>query len=121
MSIYGDIILDHYENPRNYKKLTNPSASVHVNNPLCGDELDIDVVVEIDKVIDIGFSGKGCAISTASASLLTDFVKGKTKDEILALNRDSVLGLLHIDLTPNRLKCALLALEGIQKAITKEI
>lgn len=117
MSIYEEIILDHYNNPRNNTKLKNPSAEIHVDNPLCGDSLDFEISVEGEKIKEIGFTGEGCAISIASASLLSEHVKGKTKDEVLKIDKDNVVGLLNIELSPNRLKCALLAWEGIQKLV----
>ncbi len=117
MSIYGDIILDHYNFPRNNTKLTNPSAKIHVDNPLCGDSLDLEMVEKEGKIEQIGFTGKGCAISIASASILSEHVKGKTKEEVLKIDKDNVVGLLNIELSPNRLKCALLAWEGIQKIV----
>jgi nitrogen fixation NifU-like protein len=115
MSIYGDIILDHYNFPRNNIKLAKPSAHIHVDNPLCGDSLDMEIVEKNGRIREIGFTGQGCAISIASASLLTEFVKGKTKDEVLKIDKDNVVGLLNIELSPNRLKCALLAWEGMIK------
>ncbi len=115
MSIYEEIILDHYNNPRNNKKLKNPSAKIHVDNPLCGDSLDMEILEEDGKITEVGFTGTGCAISIASASLLSEFIKGKSKDEIQKIDKDSVVGLLNIELSPNRLKCALLAWEGFIK------
>ncbi len=117
MSIYGDIILDHYHNPRNFKKLEKATAKVHVDNPLCGDSIDIAIYEKKGLVGDIGFVGQGCAISLASASLLTEYIKGKSKSEIKKIDPDFVLGLLHIELSPNRIKCALLPWEGIMKLL----
>lgn len=117
MSIYGDIILDHYNFPRNNTKLENPTAHVHVDNPLCGDSLDMEIVEENGIIRQIGFTGQGCAISIASASLLTEHVLGKTKDEVRKIDKDNVVGLLNIELSPNRLKCALLAWEGVMKLV----
>ena len=77
MSIYGDIILDHYQFPRNNTKLEHPTHMVHVSNPLCGDEIDMEAIVEKGVLTEIGFHGQGCAISVASASLLTEYAKGK--------------------------------------------
>jgi nitrogen fixation NifU-like protein len=119
MSIYGDIILDHYHNPRNNKKLTNPTATVHVDNPLCGDSLDMELIVDKGTVKEVGFSGEGCAISIASASLLSEHIKGKTIKDILPIDPDFVLRLVNIELSPNRLKCALLPWEGIMKLVKK--
>ena len=117
MSIYSEIILDHYNYPRNNKKLVNPSAKVHVDNPLCGDSLDMEITEEKGKVKEIGFTGQGCAISIASASLLLEYVKGKNVTEITSLTKDNVIGLLNIELSPNRLKCALLPWEALMKLV----
>lgn len=117
MSIYEDIILDHYNFPRNNTKLKNPSATIHVDNPLCGDSLDMEIEEQSGRIRNIGFTGQGCAISIASASLLTEYVRGKTKEEVRKLDKDNVVGLLNIELSPNRLKCALLAWEGVMKLI----
>jgi nitrogen fixation NifU-like protein len=119
MSIYGDIILDHYHYPRNKKKLKKPTKSIHVDNPLCGDSLDMEVKESGGKITDIGFEGEGCAISMASASLLSEFVKGKPVTEITSLSKDTVIRLLNIELSPNRLKCALLPWEGLIKLVNK--
>ncbi len=119
MSIYGDIILDHYHYPRNKKKLDKPTKTVHVDNPLCGDSLDMEIKVSGGKITEIGFSGEGCAISLASASLLTEYVKGKSVSKITSINKDNVIGLLNIELSPNRLKCALLPWEGLIKLVNK--
>ena len=118
MSIYGDIILDHYENPRNNNVLKNPSNSAHVDNPLCGDSLDMQATIKKGVLKDVGFTGQGCAISLASASILTEYAKGKKIKDLTSLTSNDVIGLLHIELTPNRLKCALLAWEGLMKLIT---
>jgi nitrogen fixation NifU-like protein len=119
MSIYGDIILDHYHYPRNNKKLEKSTNHVHVDNPLCGDALDMEIIEEKGKVKEIGFHGQGCAVSIASASLLTEYAKGKDIKEIQQINKDFVVGLLNIELSPNRLKCALLPWEGLIKLVNK--
>ena len=117
MSLYSDIILDHYQFPRNNTKLKKSSAQIHVDNPLCGDSLDMEILEKDGKIKEIGFTGEGCAISIASASLLTEYVKGKSKDEISKIDKDNVVGLLNIELSPNRLKCALLAWEALIKLV----
>lgn len=116
-SIYQEIILDHYRAPRNNTHLSNPSASIAVSNPLCGDKLVMEIIEENGVITDIGFTGQGCAISQASASLLTEYVKGKTKDNLLKLDKDFILNMLGIELSPNRLKCALLSLEALKKIL----
>ncbi len=80
--LYQTMILDHNKNPRNFGHLDEPTATAEGHNPLCGDEVTVELVVEGDQVVDVGFTGSGCAISTASASLMTEFVKGKTLKEV---------------------------------------
>lgn len=115
MSIYADIILDHYQSPRNNRTLTHPMVSIDVDNPLCGDKLHFESTFKNGKLQEIGFTGEGCAISIASASMLTEYAKGKSIRDLEHLSKDEVLGLLHIELTPNRMKCALLSWEGLVK------
>lgn len=119
MSIYQDIIMDHYRFPRNKGKLDNPTNSLDLNNPLCGDKLHMEIQEKDGILQDIAYTGEGCAISMASASMLSEYVKGKTTEELFQLDKDTVLELLGIELTPNRLKCALLALEGLHKVLVK--
>lgn len=119
MEIYQDIILDHYRNPRNFKAIPSCPCHGEAKNPTCGDRLAIDVSVKNGVIDDIGFQGVGCAISQAAASLLTEHVKGKSLDRALALGPKDVLGLLGVTLSPTRMKCALLSLETLKKAIKK--
>lgn len=116
MSIYQDVILDHYRAPRNFGKINHPSVSSTFDNPSCGDRIQVDIVLEKNKIAQIKFSGQGCAISTAAASLLTEYVKGKSPDLLQELDRAFMIRLLGIELSPNRIKCALLPLEAITKA-----
>lgn len=118
MSIYGDIILDHYQFPRNNKKIEHPTHTVHVSNPLCGDEIDMEAIITDGILTEIGFYGQGCAISVASASLLTEYAKNKQVSELKTLSTDDVLKMLNVELSPNRMKCGLLAWEGLIKLIT---
>jgi len=117
MSIYADMILDHYQNPRNNSSIKGATAKVDLDNPLCGDKLHMELREEDGVIHEIGFTGEGCAISIASASMLTEHAKGKTKKELLEISVDDVLGLLNIELTPNRMKCALLSWEGLRKLL----
>ncbi len=117
MSIYQDVILEYYRNPRNFGHLKHHTAKVSVNNPLCGDTIQMELAINDGIVTDIAYSGTGCAISQASASMLTEQVKGKSKESLENLDKDFVLGMLGIELSPNRLKCALLSLEALKKAI----
>jgi len=118
MTLYHDLIMDHYRNPRNFdckNRICSTSSSRH--NPSCGDKIDINVKIVDNTIVDICFDGFGCALSTASASMLTEYVKGKSIDEVNKLNKEFVVNLLGIEVTPIRLKCALLPLETIQDAI----
>lgn len=117
-TIYKDIILDHYKNPRNFGKISQPSASYSLANSACGDKITIDLLVASGKITGIKFSGEGCAISIASASLLCESVKGKKTVEIMRMTVTNILELIKINLSPTRVKCALLPLEVLQKAIS---
>jgi nitrogen fixation protein NifU and related proteins len=117
MSIYQEIILDHYQFPHNHGVLPDPDAQCSLANPTCGDSLRMTINLHDTRISDCKFDGQACAISTASASLLTDFVQQKTIDEVMELTAQDILTLLNIELSPIRLKCALLPLEGIQTAL----
>ncbi|HEX9435926.1 MAG TPA: SUF system NifU family Fe-S cluster assembly protein [Candidatus Limnocylindria bacterium] len=115
--LYRDYILDHYKNPRNYGELEGATHHYHDTNPLCGDEITMFLLVGEDgRVQDVHFTGRGCAISQASASILTDEVKGKTLDELKGFDRDHVLNNLGITISPARIKCALLSLKALKGA-----
>ncbi len=120
MSLYQDLILDHYRNPRNQGVLKAPTHLAAANNPTCGDRLEMQLSVKNGIIADVKFSGSGCAISQASASLLSEFVKGKTIAEASALDTSGLLALLGVSLSPNRLKCALLSLETFSKAVNSK-
>ena len=115
--IYKDIILDYYRNPRNYGELPDPDVRAKDSNPLCGDIIEMQLKIREGKIDDIRFTGKGCAISQASASMLTEVVKGKTLEEVKAMGKPDVLELLGIDPGPTRIKCALLGLKVLKLAI----
>ena len=117
LDIYRDYILQHYRSPRNRGRLEDPDICYEDRNPLCGDEVHIDVRLEDGRIAEVRFEGRGCAISQASASILTGKVQGKTLDEVLALGREDVLGWLKIPLSPLRIKCAMLALKVLQAGI----
>lgn len=120
-NFYRENILDHYKNPKNFGKIKNPDFSSEENNPLCGDKIGMQIKCNVQnskrRINDIKFYGEGCAISVASASMLTEKVKGKTIKEVRKLKTDDILNLLGIELTPTRLKCALLPLEVLHKTI----
>ncbi len=112
--MYRDYILDHFKNPRNHGQIERPDISYSDSNPVCGDEIRIDMKLEDGRVSDIRFSGRGCAISTASASILTETIKGLSLDDVKKLGRKEMLEMLGIPLTPVRVKCALLALKAVK-------
>ena len=135
-ALYQELILDHYRRPRNKGTLEKADASVDVKNPLCGDEIGLQVAFEGDCVCDLKFSGRGCSISQASASMMTQLVKGKSTEEIDAIRkqfRDLVLGtpsgdesrlgslraLSGVSRFPARVKCALLAWNALESALAE--
>lgn len=116
--MYREHILDHYKHPRNFGVVNEPSVDHEANNPLCGDQIRLTFKVNAnDEVEDVKFTGRGCAISQASASLLTSRVKGKPLSEIKGIDRDQVVQMLGIPISPVRLKCALLSLAVLREGI----
>ncbi len=108
--LYREQILDHYKRPRNYGSLDDPTFTHTGENPVCGDEITIDVQLDADDRIEaIAFRGDGCAISQAAASLLTGELEGMSVDELYALDRDDMIDLLGVEISPMRIKCAVLA------------
>lgn len=136
-ALYQEMILDHYRRPRNKGTLERADASVEMKNPLCGDEIELQVAFDGDSVSDLRFSGRGCSISQASASMMTQLVKGKSSEEIGALKkqfRDLMLGnapaaddaqlgslraLSGVARFPARVKCALLAWNALETAMAE--
>ena len=117
-SMYQENILDHYKNPRNAGKIQNASVHHHEYNPLCGDELDMFLVIDKNKKIaDVKIHARGCAISVASASMLTEHIKGRSIHELEKMTKDDILEMLGIPLSPVRLKCALLSLDTLKNSI----
>lgn len=118
MTVYKEIILEHHKHPRNKGEIDDATASSKADNPLCGDKIKMTIKIEKGTIEDIKFFGEGCAIMTASASLLTEHLKGKKKEVLRKMNSSDMLKLLEIDLSPNRMKCALLPLEAAHKLLT---
>ena len=116
-SLYKEIILDHSRNPRNFGHLANFTNSTSLHNPFCGDRIRIDMRQEEERITDIMFSGHGCALSMASASLLTEFVKGKELSVMKEITPDNHLEKLGIEVGAVRMKCVMLPLEVLKKIL----
>ncbi len=115
--LYREYILEHYKHPHNWGTLEHADLEAQDLNPLCGDELHVQLALDSDgKVAEVAFDGHGCAISQASASMLSDEIKGMAPDELLKLDRNSVLDLLGIDISATRMKCAMLSLKVVKAA-----
>ncbi|MBV9708720.1 MAG: SUF system NifU family Fe-S cluster assembly protein [Chloroflexi bacterium] len=114
---YREYILDHYRNPRNYGKLEHPTVHSEDVNPLCGDQLGMDLLVEGDHVTAIRFQGRGCAISQAAASMLSEMVEGKTVEEVVQLGKEDILDALGVPISPARMKCAFLSLRVLHRGL----
>ncbi|MDW7640779.1 MAG: iron-sulfur cluster assembly scaffold protein, partial [Nitrosarchaeum sp.] len=116
--IYHEMIIDYSRNPINYGKIENPDVTFHDSNPLCGDSIDIDMKINDNKISDIKFHGKGCAICMACSSVLTEISKGKTIDEVRNITKHDVLSELGLEhLQAVRIKCALLSLKVLKSAL----
>ena len=115
--MYQEQILDHFKSPRNHGKIEKPSVHHHEYNPLCGDQLDFYLIIKDNKVADVKFIGKGCAISQASASMLSEQIKGQSIEKIEKLTKENILEMLGIELSPVRLKCALLSLDTVKNSV----
>lgn len=113
--LYREIILEHWQHPQNFGIIKNADFDVSDNNPLCGDQIRLTGKIENGKLTKIAFSGEGCAISRASASLFTEEIKGESLKEIKKKKDTDVLELLGIELTPARTKCALLIFNTLKK------
>jgi nitrogen fixation NifU-like protein len=119
---YKEYILDHYRNPRNFGALDAPDATAEDLNPLCGDRIRFDLQIDADgRVSDVKFSGKGCAISQASASMLSESLKGEKLEDVARLSQERVLENVGIGISPARMKCAMLGLKVVKSAALGEI
>jgi nitrogen fixation NifU-like protein len=117
--LYRDYILEHYRRPHNFGPLDQPSVTREGANPLCGDRITLQLAVKDGVVQEVGFTGRGCAISQASASLLTDEIKGKSLEQVADFGADDLLDLLGIDISPARLKCAMLSHDTLRGALSE--
>ena len=118
---YREVILDHYKNPHHYGVLADADAQAEGQNPLCGDEVSVSIRFGRDgeTIEAIGFEGRGCAISQAATSMLTDIVRGRTASEVAALPKEEILAEVGIPLTPVRMKCAILGLGVVKVALNR--
>ncbi len=112
---YRDFILDHYRNPRNFGHLERADVHAEDLNPLCGDQIRMELALDDGIVKDVRFSGKGCAISQAAASMLTERVKGMKLSDVVKLSKDAVLEDVGIGISPTRMKCAMLGLRVLRE------
>ena len=116
--IYHEMIVDYSRNPTNYGEIENHDVTFHDSNPLCGDSIDIDMKIDDNKITDIKFHGKGCAICMACSSVLTEITKGKSIDDARNIEKNDVLGELGLEhLQAVRIKCALLSLKVLKSAL----
>lgn len=115
--IYSEMILEHYKNPMNFGEMSNPDIESYEDNPICGDRIKMQFKLNGKKIEDVKFSGDGCAISIASASMLTSKIKGKNLSEVKKIAKEDVFKLLGIKLTAARVKCALLPLKVLKMSL----
>lgn len=116
--LYVEEILEHFRHPRNYGELSPADVKTKDSNPLCGDVIEMTVKIDNEnRVEDIRFKGQGCAISQASASMLTETIKGKPLDELVKIGKQDILTMLGIEVGPTRLKCALLSLKVLKTGL----
>jgi nitrogen fixation NifU-like protein len=117
MDLYREEILDHYKHPHHFGHLEGADLCFRDSNPFCGDEITLELKVEDGRVTDAAFSGHGCAISRASASMMTDEIIGKSVEELRGWQKEDILDLLGIEVGPVRLKCALLSYKALLGAV----
>jgi nitrogen fixation NifU-like protein len=121
MNLYRELLMDHYRHPRNYGKLSKADFSSGEYNPSCGDSVTFEGRIENNILTAMAFTGKGCVISQATASLLTEYCLRKSLADILAISKEDVVKLIGIELGPTRLMCALLPLQALQEGVLNYI
>jgi nitrogen fixation NifU-like protein len=117
--IYTETILDYFKNPKNFGKLEKPDIESKDSNPFCGDVIEIHIKLKGNVINQARFSGTGCAISQAAASMLTEYIEGKSLDEIQRISKENILDMLGIKLSATRLSCALLGLKTLKLGVFK--
>jgi nitrogen fixation NifU-like protein len=117
MDIYREELIDHYHNPRNYGAMIDANVTIELENISCGDRIQMWVKIENGLIKEISFEGEGCAVAIASASILSDYAKGKTTKELIGLKLEDFLKMLKVELTISRIKCASLSIETLKKAL----
>lgn len=117
MDLYAEEILDHYKHPRHFGHLGEPSLVYHDTNPFCGDEITLELKIENGRVADVAFTGRGCAISRAAASMMSEEIIGMSLDELRKWQKEDIVDLLGIEVGPVRIKCALLPLKALKAAV----
>ena len=118
MNMFNENVMDHYRHPRNRGRLENPDFSSDDTNPSCGDNVVFNGRIQDGALVELFFEGRGCALSMASASMLTQVCQGKKLQEILSLDKKFIIDMLGLELGPNRLKCAILPLKVLQQGVT---
>lgn len=118
LEMYQQNILDHAKHPRNSGALEGATNTAHKANPLCGDEVDFQLLIDgADKVVDVKFTGRGCTVSQAAASMLSEKLKGMSRDEVARLTAEDMTGILGVPINPSRMTCATLGLQAVQTAL----
>lgn len=116
--LYREELMEHYKTPNNRGRLAKPDIHVRQVNPMCGDEIDLDLVIKDGKITDVGFEGQACSVSVVSSSYLTEHIKGLSLEEVKKIDKDELLKMLDLNLSTSRVKCATLILEALQEAVT---
>lgn len=119
--MYKENVIENFKNPKNFGELKNPSKSTTVYNEVCGDLIRMQVSFEGNKIKDIKFKGSGCALSIASSSLFTEFVKGKEISKLKSLGKKEVLNIIKIPVTSSRVKCVLMPLFALRKLLDEYV
>ena len=117
MDLYSEIILDYYKHTKNKGDIENPSCTATEHNPLCGDKIKIDLLIEDNKVIKAMYNGEGCAISQASTSMLTEQLIGKSLEEVKEISNEDIYKMLGVEISPGRVKCALLGVVAARNSL----